>query len=159
MKPKNQKGMGLIEIILVVGVISASFFAIGQLGFMTMKASKDRSEKARALAVAQEGVEAVRIIRDAGWTTNIVPLTFGSTYYVATSSNQWILTATDPGLIANMYARTVVIYNVSRDINDDIVTAGGTDDPGTKKVTTTVTWGSPTKTLELITYITNILKN
>ena len=151
--------MGLIEIILVVGIISASFFAIGQLGFMTMKASKDRSEKVRALAVAQEGIEAVRVIRDAGWTGNIESLSFGSTYYVATSSGQWILTATDPGLIVNMYERTVVVDNVSRDINDDITIVGGTDDPGTKKVTTTVTWGSPVKTLELITYITNILKN
>lgn len=151
--------MGLIEIILVVGVISASFFAIGQLGFMSMKASKDRSAKVRALAIAQEGMEAVRIIRDAGWTANIAPLSFGSTYYVATSSNQWVLTATDPGLIESTYARTVVIDNASRDINDDITAVGGTDDPGTKKVTTTVTWGSPAKTLQLVTYITNILKN
>lgn len=151
--------MGLIEIVLVVGVISTSFFAIGQLGFLSMKASKDLAVKAQALAVAEEGIEAVRTIRDAGWTANIDSLTFGSTYYVATSSGQWILTATDPGLIANAYARTVVIDNVSRDINDEIVTAGGTDDPGTKKVTVTVTWGSPAKTLDLVTYITNILKN
>lgn len=151
--------MGLIEIILVVGVISASFFAIGQLGFMSMKASKDRALKARALAVAEEGIEAVRTIRDAGWTANIAPLSFGSTYYAATSSNQWILTASDPGLIAGTYARTVVIDNVSRDINDDITVSGGTDDPGTKKVTVMVTWGTPAKTLELATYITNILKN
>lgn len=155
----NQKGMGLIEIILVVGIISASFFAIGELALMSMKASAERSERARALAVAQEGIEVVRTIRDAGWTANIAPLTFGATYYVATSSDQWILTATDPGLVGGRYARTVVIDNVSRDINDDIVVIGGTDDPGTKKVTATVTWGSPVKSVELVTYITNILKN
>ncbi|OGD23329.1 hypothetical protein A2Z10_01395 [Candidatus Azambacteria bacterium RBG_16_47_10] len=159
MTRKNQKGMGLIEIILVVGIISASFFAIGQLGFMSMKASKDRSDKVRALAVAQEGMEAVRTVRDAGWTDNIATLSFGSAYYVATSSGQWLLTVTDPGLIANTYARTVVIDNVSRDINDDITAVGGIDDPGTKKVTTMVTWGNPAKTLQLVTYITNILKN
>lgn len=151
--------MGLIEIILVVGVISASFFAIAQLGFMSMKASVDRSEKARALALAQESMEAVRTIRDAGWASNIETLSFGSPYYVATSSNQWILTGTNPGPIANTYTRTTVIDSVSRDINDDIVASGGTDDPGTKKVTTTVTWGSPAKTVTLVTYITNILKN
>lgn len=151
--------MGLIEIILVVGIISASFFAIAELAFMSMKASAERSERARALAVAQEGLEAVRTIRDAGWTANIASLSFGSTYYVATSSNQWVLTATDPGLIANRYVRTAVIDNVSRDINDDIVDVGGTDDPGTKKVTMTVTWGVPQKSVELVTYITNILKN
>jgi len=151
--------MGLIEIILVVGIISASFFAIGQLGFMSMKASKDRSDKVRALAVAQEGMEAVRTVRDAGWTDNIATLSFGSAYYVATSSGQWLLTVTDPGLIANTYARTVVIDNVSRDINDDITAVGGIDDPGTKKLTTMVTGGNPAKTLQLVTYITNILKN
>lgn len=148
-----------MEIIIVVGVISASFFAIAQLGFMSMKAATDRSEKARALAIAQEGIEAVRTIRDAGWISNIESLSFGSTYYVATSSNQWVLTGTNPGLIANTYTRTTVIDAVSRDINDDIVAMGGTDDPGTKKVTMTVTWGNPIKTVQLITYITNILKN
>lgn len=151
--------MGLIEIILVVAIISTSFFMIGQLGFMSIKASKDRADRVRALAVAEEGIEAVRTIRDAGWTANIAPLTFGATYYVATSSNQWVLTGTNPGPINNIYTRTAVIDNVLRDINDDIVTIGGTDDPGTKKVTMTVTWGTPAKTLELMTYITNILKN
>lgn len=155
----SEKGVGLIELILAIAIISGSFFAIAQVSIAAIKASRDRTDKAAALALAQEGIEAVRNIRDGSWMNNITTLTFGSTYYLTTSGGAWVLTGTNPGLIANKFTRTIVIDNVSRDINDVIVASGGTDDTGTKKVTATTSWGVPIKNIQLITYITDVLRN
>jgi len=155
----SEKGVGMLEIVIAVAIISAAFFSVLQVSAFTLKVMQARNDKAKALAYAQEGIEAVRNIRDGGWTANISGLTFGATYYLTTSGSQWVLTGTNPGVLGGKFTRTVVLANVSRDINDNIVTSGGTDDPKTKKVTATVSWGSPAKNVALVTYITDILKN
>lgn len=155
----SEKGVGLLEIVIAVAIISATFFSVLQVSVFTLKVMQGRNDKAKALAYAQEGIEAVRNMRDGGWTANISGLTFGATYYLTTSGAQWALTTTNPGMIGVKFTRTIVIANVSRDINDDIVTSGGTNDPKTKKVTVTVVWGSPVKNVQLVTYIMDILKN
>ncbi|MBI5912907.1 hypothetical protein HY839_00510 [Candidatus Azambacteria bacterium] len=154
-----EKGVGMLEIVIAVSIISAAFFSVVQVSAFTLKVMQGRNDKARALAYAQEGIEAVRNMRDGGWTANISGLTFGATYYLTTSGSQWALTGTNPGMLGSKFTRTIVLANVSRDINDNIATSGGTDDPKTKKVTTTVSWGSPAKSIQLVTYITDILKN
>lgn len=155
----QEKGAGIIEIILAVFIVSTVFFAISQINVMALKASGERNNKENALMLAQEGIEGTRVIRDAGWIANISGLSFGGTYYLVNQANAWVLTASNPGLINNKFTRTIVIINVSRDINDNIVQSGGTDDPKTKKVTVTVSWGNPAKSVQLATYITDILKN
>ncbi len=155
----DAKGAGMIELLIAVAIVATSFFAIAQISITALRAAGDRNDKAQALALAAEGVEAVRTIRDGSWTTGIAPLTFGSTYYAVISSGKWTLTLSDPGVLQNKFTRTVVINNVSRDINDNIVAAGGTDDPKTKKATVTISWGSPAKSVQLVTYVMDILKN
>lgn len=137
----QEKGISVVEVVIAIAVVSTAFFAISQVSILAIRASAERNTKSEALMLSQEGMEAVRSIRDASWSTNIAGLNFGSTYYTATSSGQWILTQTDPGLIDGKFTRTVKIENVSRNINDDIVTSGGANDPYTKKVTVTVSWG------------------
>lgn len=155
----SQKGVGLIEILIAVAIIATSFFAITQISIVAMSSAQDRTDKIRALEYAQEGVEAVRSLRDGSFTNNISVLTFGSTYYAVISGGKWTLTLSNPGMLDGKFTRTIVLNNVSRDINDSIVSAGGTDDPKTKKITVTVSWGSPSKNTQLIAYITDILKN
>lgn len=155
----SERGVGMLEIVIAVAIISATFFSVVHISVFTLKVMQARNDKAKALAYAQEGIEGVRNMRDGGWTANISGLTFGATYYLTTSGAQWALTGTDPGALGGKFTRTIVLTNVSRDINDDIVTVGGTDDPKTKKVTATVSWGSPLKNVQLVTYITDILKN
>src|SRR3990167_7771695 len=93
MKQFNQRGVGIVEIIIAIFIISTAFFAILQLSVMTMKASGDRNNKERALQLAQEGIEAARAIRDSGWTANIAGLSFGGTYYLVNNSGVWVLSA------------------------------------------------------------------
>ncbi len=155
----NERGVGLIEIVIAVFVISASLFSVLQLSVFALKATADRANKAKAVVFAQEGMEAVRNIRDGSWTNNIAPLSFGTTYYLTTSGSQWALTQTNPGALDGKFTRAIVLENVSRDSNSNIVSAGGTNDINTKKATVTVTWSSPAKSVQLVAYLMNILKN
>src|SRR3972149_2077834 len=155
----NERGISVAEVVIAIAVVSTVFSAITQVSILALRASADRNTKAKALAIAQEGMEAVRSIRDASWTTNIAGLSFGATYYITASSSQWALTQTNPGLIENKFTRTVILDNVSRNINDDIVDTGGTNDIYTKKITVTVLWGSQGKNMKLVGYIMDILKN
>ena len=155
----SEKGVGLVEILIAVAIIATSFFAITQISITAMSTAQDRTDKVKALEFAQEGIEAVRSLRDGSFTNNIGVLTFGSTYYGVISGGKWTLTLSNPGLLASKFTRTIVVSNVSRDINDNIVTAGGTNDTKTKKVTATVSWGSPVKSVQLSAYIADILKN
>jgi len=155
----NSKGFGLLEMVIGISVAAVVFLSIGQITILSLKVSQEKDLRLQASNLAKEGLEAVRTIRDDGWTTNISGLTFGSTYYIATSTNQWILTGVDPGLIDGQFTRTLIFENVSRDANDDITLVGGVDDPGTKKVTATVYWNGLAKNVQLTTYIMNILND
>ena len=107
--------------------------------------------------MAEEGLEATRSARDQSWSGNIASLTSGSPYFPVISANKWSLSNTSPGTIDNIYTRQVVITDISRDASDNIVTSGGTNDPNTKKIISTVYWG--TKSASLTTYLTNLYSN
>jgi len=155
----KEKGVGLIEIVIAVAIITASFFAIIQLSVYGLKAVAERNQKAEALAYAKEGMEALRNLRDASWTNNIAALTSGTTYYLTTTGGTWALTATNPGALNGIYTRTIVRTSVQRNVNDDIVASGGIDDPGTKEFTVTVSWGTPAKSVQLAAYFADLFKN
>jgi len=114
-----------------------------------------------ATSFAEESIEVVRVLRDENWTTNIAALTSGTTYYPVISTDKWTLTTTNPGVINNLYTRTVVVEDVGRDANHDILSSGGTPDDNTKKVTSTITWteNGRNKQVVLEAYVTNILGN
>ena len=157
---KNTKGFGLIEILIVVGIMGIAF--VGLVAFLINSSGIifQVTRNTEAVALAEEGVEGVRSLRDEGWTTNIATLTESATYYPVISANKWTLTTTDPGTVNNLYTRTVVIEGVNRDVNDDIAVAG-TDDPNTKEVTVKVIWkvGQDVQDVTIVTYITNFLAN
>ena len=154
--PKNHKGFGLIEILIVGAVIGIGF--VGLVAFLISSASTtfQITRNTEAAALAEEGMEAVRSMRDESWSL----VSTAGTYYPEISVDKWTLVSTDPGLINGLYTRTVVIDNVNRDTNDDIASSG-TLDPNTKRVTVTVTWQENQKAEDVTieTYITNFLSN
>lgn len=157
---KNTKGFGLIEILIVVGIMGIAFVALVAFLINSSGIIFRVTRNTEAVALVEEGIEGVRSLRDEGWAANIITLTEGATYYPVISTNKWTLTTTDPGTVNNLYTRTVVIEGVNRDVNDDIAVAG-TDDPNTKEVTVTVTWkeGQDVQDVTIVTYITNFLGN
>lgn len=156
-RASRERGFGIIEIIIAITIMSLALFSISQISVLTIKKNTENKESLKALYLAEEGLEAARSARDQSWSLNIAAKTMGSPYYPVISGDKWTLSASNPGAIEGIYSRQTVISNTSRDVNDNIVSSGGTDDPNTKKITATISWGSKDITLE--TYITNIYNN
>src|SRR4030067_3008906 len=130
---KKSKGVGLVEILIVLAVVGVCFLAIISFLIFSRGVTFQVARSTEATALAEEAIEAVRGMRDEGWTANIAPLTSGATYYPVVTADKWTLSTPNTGTIHNLYTRTVVVENVGRDGNDDIVSSGGGDDPHKEK--------------------------
>lgn len=129
--------------------------AVLQLFQLQIRAERLRREELRAYALLSEALEAVRSIRDDNWA-NLSTLTTGTNYYTEASGASWTLLGADPGPIDG-FTRWVVLDEVLRDANDDIVSSGWPVDPDTLEVTAYIEWQSygSTKTKSLNIYLTN----
>jgi type II secretory pathway pseudopilin PulG len=156
---KNQKGFGLIEILISATVLTIIFISVTSLILFSRDATLKAQRNTEALSLAEEALEVVRKMRDDGWTTNIASKTSGTTYYPNISGSSWVLQTTNPDP-TSYYTTTIVLSNTSRDSSDNIVSSGGTNDPDTKRVVATVAWSdSGSKSVVLTTYITNFNNN
>jgi len=156
-KEKLNQGFGLIEVIVGVAIISVAFLGLMSVANLSFKILEKSSNNIKAGFLLEEGVEAVKIIRDSGWS-NISSLSNGVNYYLNYNGTTWATTTT-PVYMDNLFERTFVLNDVSRDINDDIADSG-TVDPDTKKITISVSWkdGGGTITQSFSTYITNLFE-
>jgi competence protein ComGC len=157
----NNFGFGLVESIVVIAILSVFVFLIIDLNiFYTESLVKSRNS-ATASFLIEEGIEAAKFMRDDSWTSNIEALTPDISYFLAfDSSSKWSATTT-PQTSDGMFVRTIKFSDVSRDSNGNIVSSGGTVDPGTRLVEIKIVWndkyGESTKSSK--TYITNIFDN
>lgn len=151
----NQRGLGMVEIIVVVAVILVGFTAILQLFRLQIQTERIKREELAAYALLSEALEAVRSVRDSNWG-NLSALTMRADYYPVISGTAWTLSLTNPGP-TNGYSQWVVLSSVQRDINANIIPSGGSTDADTFRVRAYVEWQSSgnTKTKSLTTYLTN----
>ena len=148
-------GFGLIEIVVVTALVSVAFFAFLQAGIAALKLLRAADTRLKATLLAEEGLEAVRSLRDESWTVNIAPLTNETPYYPIIENGKWKLIAMPPPLIDGQFTRFVLFSTVNRDSEDDIALTG-TLDPDARRVTARVTTIS--SSFELVTYLTNFQK-
>lgn len=155
-----QNGFSVVEIVVVAGIISLVFLSISQLMVVATRPVAAASRHAHATYLAEEAVEAVRSMRNEGWTSTIAPLTTGTTYYPLLSAGRWSLSVTNPGALDGTFQRTVVLQPVYRD-GDDNISATGTLDPNTMNIVVTVSWAEhqQNKTVTIETYLTNFLNS
>ena len=146
------QGFGLIEVIVVTGIVSATLAGFLQASILSLRLLHAERESLEATMLAQEALEAVRSVRDESWTNNIATLTNGTIYYPVIVNSKWSLVTNNPGLLSNLYTRQIVFAQVFRDSSDNIAPSG-TADAGTEKVTVTVSWGN--KQTQLVSYLTN----
>ncbi|MEK7585109.1 MAG: type II secretion system protein [Patescibacteria group bacterium] len=150
-------GFTLLEIVIGVGIITSSFLGTLTVFDRLTKASRQMVELTQASFLLEEGLEATRIWRDNDWS-NLGNWPSDTEYYLTWSGSQWA-TSTSYTLLDNKFERTVRVSAVERDsASADIVSSGGTDDPGTKLVTMSVAWwnGVATTTKTRSTYFTDI---
>ena len=151
----RNKGFMMVEIMVAVSIITVSILTAMAVAQKSAYLSRQALHATEASFILEEGAEAVRIFRDNTWS-NISSLTPGTNYYPTFSGGTWTLSIT-PNTVG-IFTRKVTIASVKRDdVTKDIASAG-TDDPGTKLATVTVSWpeGGTTITKTLPLYIMNI---
>ncbi|MCI0619940.1 hypothetical protein L0Y40_02835 [Candidatus Wolfebacteria bacterium] len=156
-KQTPQYGVGLIEV--VVGVAVVVIVLLGLVGaYVTfVRTARHNTELLKATYLLQEGIEAVRIIRDNGWS-NIDALANTTTYYLAFDEGTWVATTT-PEVIGS-FTRSILLSEVRRNnATFDIEPTGNLDDRS-RALSVTVSWestdGPRAETLEA--YITKFIE-
>lgn len=112
-----ERGFSLLEVLLAValfGVVALLFLSTLTLG---QEGSLVAGERARALAIASEGIEAVRNIRDASFSN----LPAAGTYGLVASSTAGYWTFLGTSDTTDDYTRTVTITDISSTIKDIVV--------------------------------------
>ncbi len=149
------RGFGLIEIVIGAAILTTSLLGISFYYQQALNVSQRTGNFVRAGFLMEEGIEVAKFFRDTNWT-NISGFTPGATYYLSWNGTTWATTTTNT-FIDGTFERTLVVDNISRDANDDIVSSGGTLDAGTKKATVSISWNEKgaTTTKRVSTYLTN----
>lgn len=132
-----RQGSSLVEIMVAIALL-AVMLPVLYTGLMVAREGKSQEkQRLEAAALLQESKEAMRIIKDRGWSF----VATNGTYYPSISGNTWGLTSGTQTI--NSYTRSITISDVYRNSNGVVVTSGGTLDPGTKRVNYLVSWTQP----------------
>lgn len=148
----NKKyGMSLVEVVIAAAIIlliSAALVA-GNLAYI--KTASINLKTTKAIYLLEEGVEVVNYLKNQSWN-NLGSV--GTNYFLFWTGSAWVAT-TSPIVIDQLYTRKFLTETVNRDVNQDIVTVGGTLDINTRKLTVTVDWLSNNgqETKSLISYV------
>lgn len=158
-KLRKNKGSFLAEILIGSAIISVGIIAIISTFVVYVQYAFANEKNVEANYLLEEGIEAVTFFRDSGWDNNIAKLSTTTAYYLVFSGSS-ISTSTSAQYTDGIFLRSFSISDVTRDANDDI-SASGTFDPFTKKITARVEYwqGHSTTTKSLSTYISNIYNN
>jgi Tfp pilus assembly protein PilV len=134
---KKNKGSLLIEVMIAAAIISSSVLAsVGVFGTIARLQYRNTA-RIQASFLADEGIEAVKTLRNASWNTNIKNLTIGSKYYLYWNNHSWNINASTT-LIDGQFSRYFTLNNVYRDSNFNIVastTSGAAIDPDMRDMT------------------------
>lgn len=150
-------GQSIIEILIVVGMAAIVLPAL-LTGLVTSRSGRAQyTQRLEATTLLKEAGEAVRTIRDGGWTTLVA---YGNgTFHPESSGTDWSL---EPGseTLANGFMRQIDIIEVRRDVSGTIVSSGGNVDPSTRKVMVMVSWSQPYQSsISSTMYLTRYLDN
>lgn len=158
---KKKLGFSLVEIVVAISIAVMFFLAIYEMILFASKITANNLRRVEAVNFAQEGIEAIRTIRDNSWSANLSGIASDTNYYLAISGGKWTISQTPAPFLDNIFTRTIKFYGVNRDGSGNIVTSGGTADAKTKKVVSTVSWTERGQSynVSLETYITNFLSN
>ncbi|KKQ06889.1 MAG: hypothetical protein US18_C0030G0003 [Parcubacteria group bacterium GW2011_GWB1_36_5] len=133
----QNKGFMVVEILVAVSIITISILVSMAVAQKSVYVSRQAFHTTQAAFLLEEGAEDARIARDNAWS-NVATLN---------SSEQ-----------IGIFTRTVIASSVNRDNTTKDISSTGTNDPGTKLITITVSWleGGVTISKALQFYIMDI---
>lgn len=137
---KQSLGQSLVELIIAMGIIVLVISSVAFLVIDSYASGRLSKEITQANFLAEEGMEAIRSIRDNSWG-DLSPGTYG----LAISGNNWILQGSQEDISSqlNQGVRTIIIEEI---------------DPDRKKIISQVDWKfveARPQRVQLITYLTN----
>lgn len=136
----KSKGFSLVEVLLAVSVFALIVTALVGVLIYGQQSTALSGQRAKAIFLAEEGLEATRNIRDANFS-NLTDGTFGLT----TTGNQWNLSGSSD--TTDIFTRAITISSVDAD---------------RKQVVSTVTWQqtpSQNGNVVLSTYLTQWIRS
>lgn len=148
----TKKGFSIVEVMLAVGIFAIFSVGIFYLSAETITRGANVNLGTEALYYAQEGIEAVRSIRD----RNFLFLVSGD-YGLDYQEGEWDFVSA-PEDIDGFYERTITIEDVYRDELGNIKACDYEYDPDMKKVLVSVTWtqgGVVPRSVGLEAYLAN----
>jgi len=135
----------------IFALISVTMITLATGGFVSLEQGGEQTE---AEALAQEGIEAVRAIRDGAWNV----LTY-ATSSVSVTGTDWIFDGENTTETIGQYTRTISFASVCRDSSHTITTCPGSyTDIHTKQATVIVSWETRpgiSNQVQKTTYLTN----
>lgn len=132
----HERGQTLVEILIALA-LSAILLPALITGLVSSREGKvQQRERSQATALVREAREAVRQLRELGWSY----VSVNGTYHPVPVGTNWTLVSGPESI--NGQTRSIVITDVYRDSSGNITASGGTEDPSTKKVTVTVSWNA-----------------
>src|SRR3989338_11104100 len=155
---KTKLGVSVIELVLVTALFAIFAPAAVTTVVQTLRANRLGSEQTVATQFASEGIDAARSIKNQDFA-NLV--NSACTGVVRTGSNVWGFGGSNNTLFHNTgdnYIRVITVSDVLRDGSGNIVASGGTVDPDSKKITSTVSWKvtpSRADSVIFVSYFTN----
>ncbi len=151
---KIRPGQSLIELMVAMGLMAILLPAFLTATVASREGKAQQPQRTLGVARMQEAVEAVRSVREQGWTAFAV----NGTYHPSVILGQWQL-VTGSETTSEGMTRTVVIEDVNRDALGKIANVG-TLDPASKKITVTVSWETPVQSeVSSVIYLTRYLDN
>lgn len=151
-----QLGQSLVELILAMA-LSVVFLPALIAGLASTREGKpQQNQRIAATTLLKEAQEAVRVVREAGWSA-IAPT---GTFHPAVSGTSWSLSPNAESLNGGLN-RSIVVSDVYRDaVSGAIVASGGVLDPSTKRVVADVSWSEPYASSVTSTfYVSRFLQN
>lgn len=154
---------------ILVGIAILSIALVSLLGFLSFASSSfgAYSQTTQATLLAQEMMEALRNHRDGIlWDANEVGVEYDGLGALGTETAYHLEKSTDTppkwkivtgAESVGAFTRSLILGDVQRDANDNIVVSGGVLDDFTKKITATVDWQGKwgPRSIELVSYLTN----
>lgn len=133
----GQRGQSLVEMLVVIGLSAIMLPALSLALVSSREGRAQEAERLRGTTLLAETDEAVRTVRQKGWSQFAV----NGTYHPVVDGGTWSLVS--GAEVTEGFTRQIVISDVQRNAGGTIVASGGTVDPSTKRVVTTVSWQKP----------------
>lgn len=154
---KSQKGQSLLEVIVAMAIFSLIAVVMVSMVTGSFLGLTQGGQQTEAQALAQEGIEAVRSLKDSDWDL----ITGYTETGIEISGSNWVIKGEGTNDIIGDFIRTIYFNDVYRNDNYEIVASdvlGSLLDVRTKEVKSEVVW-SPRDTIinivNQISYLTN----